>query len=1219
MSPDDLLTLENLASMSRRDMLKLTGVAGIGGGGMSAISTRSSQQVTGETGTQQWRSELNNVIDITQGRLNQLRVKMNHTLVLLGVSKDPGLDPFDASGDSWQFTFKLRSSGLAMVKERRDPSSDSEKIWWPNKNGNIVFDKNGFEIAPPSIGSKRADYVAISARRDPDLFGAIPGQSLTEVLWNLTDENPETSYLTGFDPTEAPLNPARKRARMAEQLEQQHDFDKLLDAGLGVGNYLLGQRKRLSPLMDAKEGAEIAIDIGEAIYAIFTDNKTDDPVTRRQGVKMQRSEDLSAFSGHMVVFDVYVSPELGDNDVNEATVEVKPSFTQKNASLDINRKWLLTFRPDGDGVTVEPEAFNSDATESNWSHPPTPSIDPPPADPSSDAEGVLRPKKGQTHTFRASGSHYGSHPIETYEWYFAEPDGAFPSSPNETGLRFSPTFKQTGTHRVRLDVTDKNGQTATLTESYPVAGSGASFQIQSVDTPDSLPANKPMELSATIENTGTKTGTQTVQFLMTFWTETATFYTEEVTLDPGDRTTVTPTETPTDLDTGTFQFAVKTENDSVTSTVEVVEAGEAANFQITSVDAPNEVTTGDLIDISATIENTGTSVGTQTVTITSPLGSLGEPVEHLSTETELGPGGQTTVSPPEEIQSLDSASTFEFTVETADDSVTKTVSVIEADTSGNGRFELEEGWDPWPEQILVNAEVALQVKVTNTGQERGTQTIELRNEDTGEVGDSAQVTGLSPDKHRTVTLIVPATWTSTAGQLNLRIESEDHTKTPTFDVVSSDGLGLKIDWVDWGIGQRLTGEGVEIVARLMKSDPTESGTGSVELLRASDNQQLDAKPVELDSTTGSARITLWPKDGDGYPTPGQHTFVVRTGSGNAVERTIDVVEDSPARFEIQGQPQYPETHPVGESFTVEVPVKNTGGRPETQVVTLDRDSYSQVWASKEVSLEANQSTTVSLDVDASWTDVVRMRNGRIPDESFVNFSARTMYDEKRFTVRLIPPRPPNFQVSNVKPVSSDIAPGEPADISATIENTGTESGTKTVELLDGSGSQLDAISGTSIGGGESADVTLTVPAGQTSTTGTFQVTVETPDDSGTGAIQVGGDDTPADFQVTNLDGPYYEGTKRDWLTQPSNFHVTVVNSGGKSDTQTVRLRKAGGTEYDSTSISLAGGERTTITLTFPQSAAIPQSSFTMVAASEDDTQRMNVPVLNLDISLDIDI
>jgi len=123
-----------------------------------------------------------------------------------------------------------------------------------------------------------------------------------------------------------------------------------------------------------------------------------------------------------------------------------------------------------------------------------------------------------------------------------------------------------------------------------------------------------------------------------------------------------------------------------------------ANFQIFDFNAPGSLDVGENVTISATVRNTGTEEGNQSISI-QVKDSTNTVVSQEQLSTPLNPGAETTISLSYQFSQ---AGTFQVTVTTGSDSQTKTIVVGDGgssssssiasaiDTNGNGKINDDE-------------------------------------------------------------------------------------------------------------------------------------------------------------------------------------------------------------------------------------------------------------------------------------------------------------------------------------------------------------------------------------------------------------------------------------------------------------------------------------------------------------------------------------------------
>ncbi|WP_273837174.1 S8 family serine peptidase [Halococcus sp. PRR34] len=137
----------------------------------------------------------------------------------------------------------------------------------------------------------------------------------------------------------------------------------------------------------------------------------------------------------------------------------------------------------------------------------------------------------------------------------------------------------------------------------------ANYSVSDLSAPATAEPGAEIGVNATITNTGNTTGTQTVEYLF----NGSTANTSNVTLAPGESTTVafSPTVPATE---GTYEHGIETADDSVLANISV-EGGdpEPAYFAVSNLTGPSEVGQGEEFTATATITNTGDEEGTQTI------------------------------------------------------------------------------------------------------------------------------------------------------------------------------------------------------------------------------------------------------------------------------------------------------------------------------------------------------------------------------------------------------------------------------------------------------------------------------------------------------------------------------------------------------------------------------------------------------------------------------
>lgn len=204
-----------------------------------------------------------------------------------------------------------------------------------------------------------------------------------------------------------------------------------------------------------------------------------------------------------------------------------------------------------------------------------------------------------------------------------------------------------------------------------VEGDDVFLEVGPLHAPANVTAGDPVEVDATVTNTGDRNGTQTVE-LRDF--DGAVVDSGTVTLPGGESETLTLTWTTDDGDVGEGTLTVASENDTATTDTVTVEEP-APSFSVAIVDHSDVATEGEPIDLDVTVTNDGSASGTQDVTLADFDGvqvdsssTTLEPGESenltLTWLTEAGDAGEGTLTVASE---NDSATTDTVVVEPASD------------------------------------------------------------------------------------------------------------------------------------------------------------------------------------------------------------------------------------------------------------------------------------------------------------------------------------------------------------------------------------------------------------------------------------------------------------------------------------------------------------------------------------------------------------------------
>ncbi|WP_121822459.1 hypothetical protein [Halostella salina] len=210
----------------------------------------------------------------------------------------------------------------------------------------------------------------------------------------------------------------------------------------------------------------------------------------------------------------------------------------------------------------------------------------------------------------------GENATVTLRWQTTEGDGA------TDRLRVAtPNCETTG--RITVEAADDSdgdsGGTETpdngTTDGSGGGGGGtagstdASIGVASVDAPETVGRGDVLDLSATVANTGGSAGTAVIEFSF----DRSSAGGEAVRLGGGNSTTVAFEERiPPDIEPGEYQYNIRTEEGKRGGIVTIT-APDA--LVVTDITAPNRVTAGSAVEVSATVANTADIEGTGTVDI----------------------------------------------------------------------------------------------------------------------------------------------------------------------------------------------------------------------------------------------------------------------------------------------------------------------------------------------------------------------------------------------------------------------------------------------------------------------------------------------------------------------------------------------------------------------------------------------------------------------------
>lgn len=309
--------------------------------------------------------------------------------------------------------------------------------------------------------------------------------------------------------------------------------------------------------------------------------------------------------------------------------------------------------------------------------------------------------------------------------------------------------------------------------------------------------------------------------------------------------------------------------------------------------------------------------------------------------------------------------------------------------------------------------------------------------------------------------------------------------------------------------------------------------------------------------------------------------------GDCVTSWSDISPSNPAYFSVSGASASSTNLNPGDSFTASATIQNTGDQSGTQTIDAsvsgDSDSTTAI-------LSSGQSTSESFSLTAPGSAGTYTVQICSEDEcSTVSISVQSAPS----------PNPAYFNVFGASLSSASVNPGDSFSVSATVDNTGDQSDTQTVEATVSGDSSSSSVT---LNGGSSTSESFSLSAPGSS--GSYTVQVCSADSCDDTTLNVGTSPSPAYFQVSNAQ------TSTNSVTPDGSFTVTadIDNTGDQSDTQTVTSTVQG--DSDSSSISLNGGEGAggSFSLTAPSS----EGTYTVDVSSADDSSTTSIVVSQTD-------
>jgi PGF-CTERM protein len=368
-----------------------------------------------------------------------------------------------------------------------------------------------------------------------------------------------------------------------------------------------------------------------------------------------------------------------------------------------------------------------------------------------------------------------------------------------------------------------------------------------------------------------------------------------------------------------------------------------------------------------------------------------------------------------------------------------------------------------------------------------------------------------------------------------------------------------------------------------------SGTGIViqnNDVIGNDDPEDDFDAVDVGSSSESvdAARNYWGADtGPGGEGP---------GDGDAVSENVQFEPFLDAPFDEGGEPIRPtafevtnfeisaEEVPVGEQITAELTVENTG----------------DVAGVKPISIRAGDETIETLGVEggvalgsgATFTDEVTFAPG---SQGQLTIAAEAT-DDTTSEIITVTEAETTFDVGETEIDSDEALPGDEVTVTATVTNSGTVEGTRTVDL-ERDDETVDSVDVT-LDAEESTTVELSDIPSVSLENNEVTYTVATPTDNrGAGAIEI------LESATVDITGENFGALSPVVAGETTTVAATVTNNGDVATTETVALTADGSTIAE-TDAEVTGGESTDIELQ-ADTQALSAGTYDLMLATSDDT------------------
>lgn len=713
----------------------------------------------------------------------------------------------------------------------------------------------------------------------------------------------------------------------------------------------------------------------------------------------------------------------------------------------------------------------------------------------------------------------------------------------------------TGTDEIIVE-----SETATQVDQEVTILAEAEFVVSIADIPGEIVEEDPIEVNVSVENVGEVSDEQAIELLID--DEEAPVDTESVELDGGEQTFVTLTYDSERGDHPEVPATTQSLDDDDSATVDVLQA---PVFEVSITETNLEPGT---LTVGYAVENTGDVTGTQAVSLAINATNIG------SHEWTLDPSENITDAFSYDLEAGD-APTIKALIASDTNKTSTLVSDIEPAT-----FDI--GIDETNEPVVEEESLLVNTTLVNTGDEPGTETVELEAFDGTPVDEVTRT--IDAGGEETVSL----TWETAfgdAGTDEVIVNGTDVNAAMTVEIIERDDFAVTIT-------NTSIDEGEVFLDYEVTNEGGVTGEQAVEFLVDDGvvdvHENVTLEPDENVTDTGSYEV--------GADDPPSVEFTVDTETDEAEE----TVELTPATVEVENLDSNAPVR-TDETLVVNATVANVGDAPDETNVTL-------VLEGEDDELFANE-TTVQLDPASNET--VRLSYEPSAQEAGeYEANVTTDHDAATLPVELEPE--PIFEVTSLAP-ESEVVEGDPLNVTVDLSNVGEADGTQTVALATSNETHQNLTvdsDDASIDAGEEETVTLQTPTVEGDAP-ELALTVTTEDETATTTASLLR--TPAfDVEITETTAPVEEGEKLEVTTVVENLGDV---SGSTSLTMTIADHE------DSLERTIDGHESITETFTYETELGdSPEEAVTVTAGENESSQPVQIdPAEELEYRFDLTV